>query len=81
MRCVGGTRRFVDWPVEIGRHEYRFVVDGRMVDDPRAKEFVPAARGERNALLRVVRPPSRNLLASGGSSRPMKCPGALQEQS
>ena len=80
MRCVGGTRWFVDWSVEIGRHEYRFVVDGRMVDGPRAKESVPGARDERNAALRVVRPPSRNFLASGVSSQPMKRPGALQEQ-
>jgi len=54
LRCVGGTRWFIYWPVEIGRHEYRFVVDGKMVDDPRANEYVPAAQGGRNAVLRVV---------------------------
>jgi 1,4-alpha-glucan branching enzyme len=54
LRCVAGTRWFVYLPVEIGRHEYRFVVDGKMVDDPRAKEFVPAAQSGRNAVLQVV---------------------------
>ena len=53
LRCVGGSRWFVYWPVEIGRHEYRFVVDGKTMDDPRAEEFVPAAQGGRNAVLRV----------------------------
>ena len=54
LRCVGGTRWFVYWPIEIGRHEYRFVVDGNVVDDPAAREFVPAVQGGRNAVLRVV---------------------------
>ena len=54
LRCVGGSRWYVYWPVGIGRHEYRFVVDGRMVDDPKGEEFVPAAQGGRNAVLQVA---------------------------
>ncbi len=54
LRCVGGTRWFVYWPVEIGRHEYRFLVDGQPVDDPKAREFAPSSRGGRNAVLRVT---------------------------
>lgn len=38
-----------------GRYEYRFVVDGQWMDDPKAREFVPNPHGGQNALL-VVEP-------------------------
>jgi 1,4-alpha-glucan branching enzyme len=68
MRCVGGTRWFVYCPVETGRHEYRFMVDGRMVDDPKGEEFVPAAQGGRNAVLRVVQEVSPHAASGPGAS-------------
>jgi len=36
-----------------GRHEYRFVVDGKWVTDPSAKEFAPNPFGDRNSVLSV----------------------------
>jgi 1,4-alpha-glucan branching enzyme len=36
-----------------GRYEYRLVVDGHWVDDPKAKAYVPNPHGGRNALLQV----------------------------
>ena len=39
----------------IGTYEYRFVVDGEWMPDPRAAETVPNPLGGTNAILRVVR--------------------------
>lgn len=36
-----------------GRYEYRFFVDGKWADDPRAKETVPNEFGTKNAVLQV----------------------------
>ncbi len=36
-----------------GRYEYRFVVDGRWISDPRARESVPNQFGENNSVLVV----------------------------
>lgn len=36
-----------------GRYEYRFVVDGKWVDDPAATELVPNVFGSANAVLEV----------------------------
>jgi len=36
-----------------GRYEYRLVVDGRWITDPRANETVPNPFGERNSVLQV----------------------------
>jgi 1,4-alpha-glucan branching enzyme len=36
-----------------GCHEYRFVVDGNWVDDPKATEWIPNQFGTANAVLRV----------------------------
>ena len=36
-----------------GRYEYRFVVDGHWIDDPKAKAYVPNPHGGRNAVLQV----------------------------
>ncbi len=36
-----------------GRYEYRFVVDGEWVNDPKATEFVPNSLGSTNSVLVV----------------------------
>ena len=36
-----------------GRHEYRFVVDGEWVSDPKAKRSVPNPHGGTNSVLEV----------------------------
>ena len=41
-------------PPEVGRHEYRFVVDGKWMDDHKAREFVPNPQGGQNAVLQIV---------------------------
>lgn len=56
-----------------GSYEYRFVVDGRWMDDPAAKDYVPNPFGGMNAVLTVVAPetsPSlpRRIVARGKSS-------------
>lgn len=54
LRCVGSSKWFVYVPLEIGHHEYRFVIDGTWMDDPQAKDFVPNPQGGRNAVLHVM---------------------------
>jgi hypothetical protein len=51
---IGGTKWFKDLPLAPGRYEYRFVVDGGWVDDPKAKVQVPNPHGGRNAVLEVT---------------------------
>ena len=41
-----------------GRYEYRFVVDGQWMDDPKAQESVPNSYGGRNSVV-VVEAKSR----------------------
>ncbi len=53
LRSVGSRKWYVYAPVEVGRHEYRFVVDGKPVDEPKAELYVPNAQGGRNAVLEV----------------------------
>ena len=36
-----------------GRYEYRFVVDGHWIDDPKAEVYVRNPHGGRNAVLQV----------------------------
>jgi 1,4-alpha-glucan branching enzyme len=40
----------------VGTHEYRFVVDGEWMPDPRAPESVPNPFGGTNSVVRVARP-------------------------
>ena len=37
----------------VGRHEYRFVVDGEWISDPKAAASVPNPHGSRNSVLEV----------------------------
>lgn len=47
-------------PLEAGRHEYMFVVDGqRWVTDPNAERYAEDGFGRRNAVLAVASPGSR----------------------
>ncbi len=54
LRCVGGSRWFTYISLAVGRYEYRFVVDGKWIDDPGAKAYVPSAKGGRNAVVEVT---------------------------
>ncbi|MCI0746111.1 MAG: glycogen-binding domain-containing protein [Verrucomicrobia subdivision 3 bacterium] len=58
MINVGGDRWVKALSLEPGCYEYRFVVDGRWVDDPAATETAPNAFGTRNAILNVPSAPS-----------------------
>ena len=40
-------------PLKSGRYQYRFFVDGKWADDPKAKETVPNEFGTKNAILEV----------------------------
>ena len=51
---IGGKKWFKDLPLAPGRYEYRFVVDGGWVDDPKAKVQVPNPHGGHNAVLEVT---------------------------
>jgi hypothetical protein len=48
QEASGSWTRVLDLPP--GRHEYRFVVDGRWCDDPRTTELVPNPYGGFNAV-------------------------------
>ena len=55
---AGGEGRWVkELVLPPGRHEYRFVVDGQLVDDPKGAEFVPNPHGGQNAVLVVPTQP------------------------
>lgn len=49
----GGGKWAKELPLPPGRYEYRFVVDGKWMDDPKAKASVPNPHGGRNAVLEV----------------------------
>ena len=56
MINVGGDRWAKALSLKPDRYEYRFVVDGRWVDDPTASETVANPFGTRNAILNVSVP-------------------------
>lgn len=49
----GGTKWVREVFLAPGRYEYRFVVDGKWIDDPKATAFVPNPHGGRNAVVTV----------------------------
>ena len=53
MVALGDGRWVKELTLPLGRHEYRFVVNGEWADDPSAKELVPNPHGGTNALLIV----------------------------
>lgn len=54
LTFLGGIKWFKDISLPPGRYEYRFVVDGKWTDDPKAKAYVPNPHGGRNAVVEVV---------------------------
>jgi 1,4-alpha-glucan branching enzyme len=62
----GGVWR-IFLPLNTGRYEYRFVVDGQWLEDPGATEFAPNPFGGRNAVVTVAgapRPAPRTAVAA-----------------
>jgi 1,4-alpha-glucan branching enzyme len=53
LSCLGGAKWAREVPLAPGRHEYRFVVDGQWMDDPKARTHAPNPYGGRNAVLEV----------------------------
>jgi len=53
LTFIGGTNWSRELSLAPGRYEYRFVVDGRWVDPPNAKAYVPNPRGGHNAIVEV----------------------------
>ena len=53
MLFIGGTKWFRELSLASGRYEYRFVADGKWIDDPNAKAYVPNLHGSCNAVLQV----------------------------
>ncbi len=54
LRPAGNGRWVGDLAVGPGRHEYLFVVDGKWMPDPNAKESVENPFGGRNSVLNVA---------------------------
>lgn len=53
LRDTGAGEWAVRLPLRSGRYEYRFVVDGQWVDDPRASQRVASPYGGTNSVLQV----------------------------
>jgi len=51
MRKSAKSAWYADLPLEPGRHEYRFIVDGVWQEDPNAREQTPNSFGSRNSVL------------------------------
>jgi 1,4-alpha-glucan branching enzyme len=50
---IGGDRWVNELSLAPGRYEYRFVVDGKWIDDPKAKAYMPNPHGGRNAVVEL----------------------------
>ncbi|MBI2950167.1 MAG: isoamylase early set domain-containing protein [Verrucomicrobia bacterium] len=50
---IGGTKWLREIFLPRGRLEYRFVVDGKWVDPPNAKAYVPNPHGGQNAVAEI----------------------------
>lgn len=50
---VGGGKWATELSLASRRYEYRFIVDGKWTDDPKAKAIVPNPHGGHNAVLEV----------------------------
>jgi 1,4-alpha-glucan branching enzyme len=53
LSSAGGGKWAKELTLAPGRYEYRFVVDGDWIDDPKAKAYVSNPHGGRNAVLQV----------------------------
>jgi 1,4-alpha-glucan branching enzyme len=56
MLNMGSGKWVKDIELAPGTYEYRFVVDGKWITDPRCAHTVPNAFGETNSLLIVPKP-------------------------
>jgi 1,4-alpha-glucan branching enzyme len=56
MLNMGSGKWVKDLELASGTYEYRFVVDGKWITDPRCAHTVPNAFGETNSLLIVAEP-------------------------
>jgi 1,4-alpha-glucan branching enzyme len=65
MIPLGSGKWVKDLDLSPGTYEYRFVIDGKWVTDPRCPQTVPNAFGETNSLLVVEPPPARTKSAAG----------------
>ena len=63
LRSSGVGHWWKDTALEPGTYEYCFVVDGKWMPDPVARETVPNPFGGRNSLLRVASSPEAAHLA------------------
>jgi 1,4-alpha-glucan branching enzyme len=54
LRCVGGSKWYTYVSLDVGRYEYRYVVDGKWIDAPEAEAYVPNVKGGRNAVVEVA---------------------------
>jgi len=63
LQSSGVGHWWEDTALEPGAYEYCFVVDGKWIPDPLAKETVPNPFGGRNSLLRVACSPEAAHLA------------------
>src|SRR5881628_2270451 len=54
LNSVGAGKWTRELSLAPGRYEYRFVVDGHWIDDPKAKAYVPNPHGGRNAVVEII---------------------------
>jgi len=54
LHSTGGGLWFKDTILAPGKYEYCFIVDGRWIPDPKARETVPNPFGGRNSVLKVA---------------------------
>ena len=52
-RKVGSATYTATFPLPVGRHEYKFVVDGEWQCDPSCAEQVPNEHGTQNCLIEI----------------------------
>ena len=53
MKKIGDSAWAIDLELKPGRHEYRFVVDGRWHEDPKAVETADNPYGGKNSVLMI----------------------------
>jgi 1,4-alpha-glucan branching enzyme len=71
LHSSGGGRWLKETVLPPGTYEYCFVVDGRWMPDPSARESVPNPFGGRNSILRVTDSPEARHLVEAANI-PMK---------
>jgi 1,4-alpha-glucan branching enzyme len=54
LNCLGAGKWTREVPLAPGRYEYRFVVNGEWLDDPKARVSVPNPHGGHNAVVEVA---------------------------